>query len=216
MLYLYREASPAESPSSRHSLPQGSERRRPCGRPYRKGARWHGHRIHRHRIRRPGPPRSLDRTTSPTLSHTKYSSLCSLCASFSDLCVKPLHRAPSRISPKQRGVNDERFRRQTIHVCAPGVSISTLRTPFASSHARSFRFNSIRRSSTPQAIHRSFNSSFAFAFNLGKSLSSSSGKPPELNAPIHANLSTLFKPVSSDSLPPMESPAIAREFLSLL
>src|SRR5216683_128617 len=102
VLYLYREASPAESPSSRHSLPQGSERRRPCGRPYRKGARWHGHRIHRHRIRRPGPPRSLDRTTSPTLSHTKYSSLCSLCASFSDLCVKPLHRAPSRISPKQQ------------------------------------------------------------------------------------------------------------------
>ena len=54
----------------------------------------------------------------------------------------------------------------------------------------------------------------AFAFKPGKSLSNSSGKPPELNAPIQANLSTLFKPVSSDSLPPMESPAIARELLS--
>src|SRR4029077_7824399 len=87
-------------------------------------------------------------------------------------------------------VNADKLRRQTIHVCAPGVSISTLRTPFASSHARSFRLNSISRSSTPHAIHSSFTSSFAAAFKFGKSLSNSSGKPPELNAPIHANLFT--------------------------
>ena len=40
--------------------------------------------------------------------------------------------------------------------------------------------------------------------------------PPELKAPIQANLSRLFSPVSSDSDPPMESPAIARELRSLV
>jgi hypothetical protein len=34
--------------------------------------------------------------------------------------------------------------------------------------------------------------------------------PPELNAPIHANLSKVFKPVSNDSAPPIERPAMAR------
>src|ERR1019366_1597742 len=40
--------------------------------------------------------------------------------------------------------------------------------------------------------------------------------PPELNAPTHANLSRLFRPVSRDSDPPIERPAIARELRSLV
>lgn len=50
-------------------------------------------------------------------------------------------------------VNSTRVRRQTSHVCAPGVSISVCWTPLDASHARNFRFTSIKPSSVPQAIH---------------------------------------------------------------
>src|SRR6266852_500855 len=80
-----------------------------------------------------------------------------------------------------------RFRRHTIQVWAPGVSMSTCRTPLDASHARSLRFRSISRSSVPQAIHSKRSCWSARESRAGKSFSKSSGRPPELKAPIQAN-----------------------------
>src|SRR5262245_904754 len=104
-----------------------------------------------------------------------------------------------------------RLRRQTIQVCAPGVSISTCCTFFDFNHSRNLRLISIRRSSVPQAIHKSRSCEFALESSEENSVSNFSLSPPELKAPIQANWSRLFKPVSRDSEPPIESPAIARD-----
>ena len=112
--------------------------------------------------------------------------------------------------------NSARFRRQTIQVCMPGVSMSVCWMPFVFSHSRRLRLIVIRRSSVPQAIHSRRNCWFAFASRRESLCQTSSGIPPELKAPTQANLSRLFRPVSSDSDPPIESPAIARELRSFV
>jgi hypothetical protein len=55
---------------------------------------------------------------------------------------------------------------------------------------------------------------FAFASSEGNAAGISSRMPPELNAPIQAKRSSVFRPVVSDSAPPMERPAIARAWRS--
>src|SRR5712692_7183319 len=84
-------------------------------------------------------------------------------------------------------LNSGRLRRQTIHVCAPGVSMSTCLIFFEASHARTLRLISIKRSSVPHAIQSKRSCSPDFASSAGNSLSNSSEMPPELKAPIQAN-----------------------------
>ena len=104
-----------------------------------------------------------------------------------------------------------RFRRQTIHVCDPDVSTCVCRIPLVSSHEFNFRFEAMSPSSVPHEIQRSRVFAFASEESPGKTFSKSSFIPPELNAPIQAKRSRLLSPANSDSAPPMESPAIARD-----
>src|SRR5207249_4505146 len=122
------------------------------------------------------------------------------------------HDGPQRKSSDENSV---KLRRQTIQVCMPGVSMSACLTFLDASHARNLRLISIKRSSVPHAIHNKCSCSVALGSTAGNSLSNSSVIPPELNAPIQPNLSKVFKPVSKDSEPPMERPAMARELRSL-
>src|ERR1051325_2062993 len=71
----------------------------------------------------------------------------------------------------------------------------------------------ISRSSVPQATQSSRMGGLAFPSRPGKSLSNGSGSPPELKAPIQANLSRLLRPVSSDSDPPIDTRKIFVERL---
>src|SRR5687767_2483993 len=111
-----------------------------------------------------------------------------------------------------------------------GTSCSVNCTPFDLSQPLNCRLAPISPSLVPQTIHNIFNREFAFASSVGNALAkmaSSIGcgvpaprpalgdKGPhnigaELNAPIHANLSRLFKPTYNDSAPPIDNPAIAR------
>src|SRR5437762_9177920 len=84
------------------------------------------------------------------------------------------------------------------------------------SQARTLRLISIKRSSVPHAIQSKCSCSADFALRAGNSLSNSSVIPPELKAPTQANLSSVFRPVSKDSEPPIERPAMARELRSLI
>src|SRR5260370_4748670 len=63
--------------------------------------------------------------------------------------------------------NSARFLRQTIHVCAPGVSMSVCCTPLVLSHSRNLRLISINPSSVPQAIHSRRSCWLAFASSDG-------------------------------------------------
>ena len=54
-----------------------------------------------------------------------------------------------------------------------------------------------------------------FLIHLGIGLLEIGGAPPALNAPIQAKRSTALSPTNSDSAPPIDSPAMAREFRSV-
>jgi hypothetical protein len=71
-----------------------------------------------------------------------------------------------------------RLRRQTIQVCAPGVSISACRIPLDSSQSRNLRLGLMSRSSVPQAIQRRRTCALAFESSAGKRASKFSLSPP--------------------------------------
>src|SRR5205814_2622290 len=118
------------------------------------------------------------------------------------------------LSRNSSGAKLARLRRQTIQVCAPGVSMSVCWTALDLSHSRNLRLMSMRRSSVPQAIQSRCSCALALESSPGKVLSKSSLSPPELNAPIQEKRSSAFKPTWRDSAPPIESPAMARELRS--
>ena len=107
--------------------------------------------------------------------------------------LRPALRALTQPRRREQG-QVARLRRQTIQVCAPGVSTIVWRTPLASSHACSLRLGSMRPSSVPQAIQSRRKRSFAAAARLGKVASRSSGRPPALKAPTQANVSSALRP----------------------
>src|SRR5229473_3825239 len=86
--------------------------------------------------------------------------------------------------------NAARFLRQTIQVCIPGVSTSVNWTPLCLSHDLNSRLGLMRPSSVPQAIQSDFSFLLTLASRPGNSaLNSWYSSPPELKAPIQANLS---------------------------
>ena len=80
-----------------------------------------------------------------------------------------------------------RLRRQTIQVCAPGVSTATGFMPFDSSQPMNLRLSSIRRSSVPHAIHSKRICEAFFASIPGKSSAKLKRRSAALNPPIQAN-----------------------------
>ena|SRR5947209_4637212 len=68
------------------------------------------------------------------------------------------------LSRNNNGANAARFLRQTIQVCAPGVSTSVCLIPLFVSHSRKWRFHSNKPSSVPHAIHSTRMSETSFAF----------------------------------------------------
>src|SRR6516225_596002 len=95
-----------------------------------------------------------------------------------------------------------------------GKNEARYRMDLEASHLRKSRLMSMRWSSVPQAIQSSLICLPELASSAGNSLSNSGLKPPELKAPIQANFSRVLRPVRSDSAPPMERPAMARELRS--
>ena len=90
------------------------------------------------------------------------------------------------LSRNKRGAKSARLRRQTIQVCAPGVSISVCWIPLDLSHSRNLRLASMRWSLVPQATQSRLSCESAFESSAGKALSKSSPSPPELKAPTQA------------------------------
>src|SRR5262249_49795893 len=88
------------------------------------------------------------------------------------------------------GANAVRFLRQTIQVCAPGVSTSVNWTPLPFSQLLKSRLILISPSSVPQAIHNAFNLRLIVESTPGNwVLKSCRSNPPELKAPTQANWS---------------------------
>src|SRR5581483_7240012 len=77
--------------------------------------------------------------------------------------------------------------------------------------ATSSRLGVISRSSVPQAIQSKWICRLSAVFRRGNALAKSLPSPPALKDPIYENLSSRLSPVSKDSAPPIDSPAIARE-----
>src|SRR5216683_8333666 len=113
---------------------------------------------------------------------------------------------PPKHQRNRSELNSVKLRRHTIQVCEPGVSMSTCLIFFDASQARNWRLISSKRSSVPHATQSKCNCSADLESSAGNSLSKSSVSPPKLKAPIQPNLSRVFRPVSNDSEPPMESP----------